>query len=649
MTMKNLIITAGALLGSSILVSACGSPKSTYVAPTEAEESEIYVEPVKGIGEDFIRGVDVSELIAEEESGVKYYGFDGTEQDALKTLSEAGVNYVRIRIWNDPYNEDGKGYGGGNCDLAKAVTLGKRATDYGMKVLIDFHYSDFWADPERQLCPKAWKGMKIDDKADALYDFTYECLKELKKAGVDVGMVQIGNEINNGMSGETNEEKVLTLLKAGAHAVRDFDKAEKTETKIAVHYTDAGDYNWMEYIAESLKELDYDIFAVSYYPYWHGDFEKVKTTLKYIRQNFGKEVMVAEVSYPYTTDNFDGYGNSMDDEAPYEGYASTLQGQASVIRDVAAMVKEADGLGVFYWGGIWIGVGSDSRANEAIWEEHGSGWATKYASKYDKHVGSDYGGCSWDNQALFDNEGRPLPTLKTFRYLTYGTVTEDAIDYVPDYAYEITAGDVFKAPAEIPAVHLDRSKNANVKVTWNEEDVAAVDTSKDGEYEIKGKTEDDRAVKCTVKVSYVNLLLNPGFDETDRSMWTVIAEGEDVTDYQEKAADAHSGDFSLHYWSESPYEFRIEQTVTGLEPGTYKVSVFSQGGDFDDTAEMQLYAVVDGEERFSNFMNSGWVNWKNPRISDLKLTGDTITVGVRVKGNAKSWGTLDDFALSRTN
>ena len=130
--------------------------KTDYTPPTEAIESEISVESIRGIGEDFIRGVDVSELLSLEKSGVKFYSFDGTEQDCLKTLADSGVNYVRIRIWNDPYDEDGNGYGGGNCDLDTAITLGKRATDYGMKVLIVFHYSDFCAVPARQLCPKAW-------------------------------------------------------------------------------------------------------------------------------------------------------------------------------------------------------------------------------------------------------------------------------------------------------------------------------------------------------------------------------------------------------------------------------------------------------------------------------------------------------------
>ena len=176
--------------------------QETTEANPVADVTDIYVEPIEGISDDFIRGMDASAVLALENSGVKYYNFDGEEQDVFQTLSEAGVNYIRLRVWNDPYDENGNGYGGGNNDLPTAIELGKRATKYGMKVCIDFHYSDFWADPKRQHAPKAWEGMEIDEKCDALYDYTKDSLTQLFDEGVDVEMVQVGNEINNGMAGE---------------------------------------------------------------------------------------------------------------------------------------------------------------------------------------------------------------------------------------------------------------------------------------------------------------------------------------------------------------------------------------------------------------------------------------------------------------
>ena len=121
----------------------------------------------------------------------------------MRTLAQAGVNCVRLRVWNDPFDAAGNGYGGGDCDINTAITLGKRATDAGLRVLIDFHYSDFWADPSKQQAPKAWEGMALEEKCDALYAFTADCLKKLSDAGVDVCMVQLGNETNGKLCGES--------------------------------------------------------------------------------------------------------------------------------------------------------------------------------------------------------------------------------------------------------------------------------------------------------------------------------------------------------------------------------------------------------------------------------------------------------------
>ena len=200
--------------------------QSVADAEWSMDPADVFVQPVEGISDDFIRGMDASAVLSIEKSGAKYYGYDGKEQDVFKTLAESGVNYIRLRVWNDPYDADGNGYGGGNNDVATAVELGKRATEYGMKVSIDFHYSDFWADPKRQHAPKAWQGMTADEKADALYTFTRDSLKEILDAGVDVGMVQVGNEINNGMSDETDVPSVMKLLTAGSKAVR--ESAAKT-------------------------------------------------------------------------------------------------------------------------------------------------------------------------------------------------------------------------------------------------------------------------------------------------------------------------------------------------------------------------------------------------------------------------------------
>lgn len=397
-----------------------------------AEAAQIHMEPIEGLRDDFIRGVDISSVLAEENSGVIYYNEDGQEQDIFQTLAENGVNYVRVRVWNDPYDENGKGYGGGNCDTAAAAEIGRRAAEQRMKLLVNYHYSDFWADPSKQMCPKAWADMEVEEKADALYAFTVESLGEIMDAGADVGMVQIGNEINNGMSGETNWSARGRLLQAGAQAVRDVSEGRGQEICIAVHFTDIADQTGTLAFAQKLreKEVDYDIFAVSYYPFWHGTMENLTDTLRKVNEAYGKEVLVVENSYPYTTGDGDGTANSIGASDILPEYPATPQGQAQEIRDVCAAVAAVGdaGLGYFYWEPAWLPVhvweksAADAdetlAANREAWEEKGAGWASSYASGYDpKDAGKYYGGSSWDNQALFDYYGQPLESLKVFRNL----------------------------------------------------------------------------------------------------------------------------------------------------------------------------------------------------------------------------------------
>ena len=120
-------------------------------AGAESASDTLYVKKVENLPEDFIFGMDISSVLAEEASGVKYYDFDGRETDLFRLLADNGINMIRVRIWNNPYDDNGNGFGGGNCDIRTAVEIGKRATACGMKLLADFHYSDFWADPSKQM------------------------------------------------------------------------------------------------------------------------------------------------------------------------------------------------------------------------------------------------------------------------------------------------------------------------------------------------------------------------------------------------------------------------------------------------------------------------------------------------------------------
>lgn len=665
-----LCLSAGLIMGS---LSGCGSQGqenadtvtestasaaadaanvTTFSLPEGPEESTVYVEPVSGISDDFYRGMDASAVLALENSGVKYYNFDGEEQDVFMTLAQAGVNYIRLRVWNDPYDKNGNGYGGGNNDVATAITLGQRATQYGMKVCIDFHYSDFWADPTKQFAPKAWEGMNIEEKSDALYQFTTESLTQILDAGVDVGMVQIGNEINNGMSGETDPANVRALLASGSKAVREVAVSSGKDILVAVHYTNIDDMKKLDTLLTGLqvKEIDYDIIGLSFYPYWHGTMEDLKDAIAHIRSTYDKRVYVAETAYCYTSEDGDGASNSVegtDDLA--EGYAATVQGQANEVRDVFAAACESGAEGVFYWEGTWIPVGPADADNSAIWEKYGSGWASSYSSDYDpKDAGQYYGGSSWDNQAMFDFTGHPLASLNVFKYLKYGATAPLAIDYIPEVTASCNIGAEAELPETVMVIYNDRSKE-QLPVTWNADDVAAIDTENGGTFTVTGSLDDGTEVTATVTVERVNYVQNPSFEDADTSMWTVTYSGEtDPTDYQVKAADAHSGEVAFHFWSgDSDMDFSIEQSFTDLEPGTYELSSFSQGGDVSADASMELYAIVGGTELTDSFTLTTYADWQNPTVSGIKVTDGTLTIGVRYKCNKNSWGTLDDVTLNR--
>lgn len=643
---------AAAVMVSGVFLAGCGSKTTTGytpVLPTEAEEADIWVDAIDGLPEDFIMGMDVSTVLAEETSGVVYYDRDGNEADLFKILADSGVNYIRVRVWNDPYDAEGNGYGGGNNDVAAAAEIGRRAAEYGMKLAVDFHYSDFWADPNKQFVPKAWENMTLEEKSQALYDFTAESLKTIEDAGADIGMVQIGNEINNGMAGETKYSNVITLLEQGSRAVRDFDK--DGTIKIVVHYTNVES---TDALMERVKELDdaqldYDVLGVSYYSYWHGTMDNLQNVLATIQSKYGKETCVMETSYAYTLEDGDGCGNSVGETELLPDYAASVQSQANNLRDIMASASAAGSLGVFYWEGAWVPVGSDALTNNVLWEKYGSGWASSYSCDYDpEDAGKYYGGCAWENQALFDFDGKALPSLDVFRYVRYGATCDLAVDYVTEPTVNLNIGDEVTLPETVMVSYNDRSKSGEVAVTWDEKDVASIDTANARDYTVNGSLEDGTPVSCQVKVSKLNYVKNPSFEDEDVSMWIVTSEtGTNPTDIQEKTTDALTGDYSFHFWDEKAQEFRMEQTISGLAEGSYTFQTNLQGGDVGEDAVIYSYAVIDGTTYQSDPIKlDGWCVWQSSQIADLALDGkQDITIGVYVKAAGGGWGTMDDFYL----
>ena len=633
--------------------------KPSYIPTDKIEGSDLYVEKVENLDKDFIMGMDASCVPALEASGVKYYNYDGQEQDVFRTLAEAGVNYIRVRVWNDPYDENGNGYGGGNCDIDNCIAIGKRATEYGMKLLVNFHYSDFWADPGKQMAPKAWNRMSTDEKADVLYQYTKESLQKLKEAKVDVGMVQVGNETNGAMCGETKWPNIAKLMSAGSKAVREVFP----DALVTVHFANPEKADSYASYANNLDYygVDYDVFASSYYPYWHGTLENLTQVLTKVNQKFGKKVMVMETSYAYTTEDTDFNGNTISDGGSIaKSHPFTVQGQATLVRDVIECVsKIPGGIGVCYWEGTWITVGRNSwEENSAKWEKYGSGWASSYAAGYDPNdAGKYYGGCAVDNQAMFGADGHPLESLRVFNLVRFGnTEVPVKADALEDVQMICDIGKPITLPTTVNAIMTDGSTTA-VDVQWNvtEAELATMSNSGANKYTITG-TADGREAKAYLTVIEYNYLTNDSFEAGDLTGWTLTEYGKANELFVEnKVTDSLTGNYHMHFWSAAAnsVEFSLEQEVTGLSAGVYKFCISIMGGDCGET-EIYAYVKINGQVIATAPMTiNGYGNWDTGLITGIEYQeGDSIVVGIYVKcqgsGNG-AWGKIDDAMLNSVN
>ena len=620
-----------------------------------AEESSLYVKKIENLPEDFIFGMDASCVIALEESGVKYYNFDGEEEDVFKILADNGVNYIRVRIWNDPYDKDGNGYGGGNCDIDKAVLIGQRATKYGMKLLVNFHYSDFWADPGKQFVPKAWKGMEIEEKTEAVYQYTKECLQKLKDAGVDVGMVQVGNETNQYLCGEKIWFNIQYLMQAGARATREIFP----QALVALHFANPEKVGSYDTYAKKMDyyQVDYDVFASSYYPYWHGTLENLTESLSRIATTYGKKVMVMETSYAYTGEDTDFNGNTIGDGgAITKSYPFSLQGQANNLWDITnAMVNDTvNGIGVVYWEGTWISVGQNSwEENHEKWEKHGSGWASSFAAAYDPNdAGKYYGGNAVDNQALFGPDGKALESLKVFRLMREGNEIEPVADALEDVTIICDLNAPLNLPETVNAVMTDNTKQA-IPVQWDFTPEQDEKMHKGGvaQYVIEGQA-GGMVAKCYVSMVEYNYLQDYSFEESS-ALWQITdLKNADELYIEDKKTDSLTGDKHMHFWSaaQNSVEFTLEQKAQSLPGGKYKFTVSIMGGDAGET-DIYAYVKVNGEIVTRAPMGiTSYGNWDTAVTEAFACSGeDEVVVGVYVKcqgaGNG-AWGKIDDALLN---
>ncbi len=370
----------------------------------------------------FDLGMDFSSLEETEALGGTFRQNERSG-DLVEILSQNGINAARIRLWANPFSEEGEPYGAGNCDLACVMRLARRARAKGMRFLLDIHYSDFWCDPGRQLPPKAWAKLGLDELCQRVYEYTRATLLCLKEAGLAPDMVQVGNEITNGMlwpygrltdpePGKKREGYLglSRLVNAGCKAVRDSGGA-----KIMLHLERSGDNAvWREWFDEILaRGADFDVIGASYYPYWHGNFENLQNNLNDMIRRYEKDVMVVETAYAFTSEHFDpsleGANLVINDSLKcFDGsdapYPLSMEGQTAFVRELLNLVKNLHGgrgKGVYYWEPAWLPL-------------KGSTWATRAARAYMDELHKP-GGNEWANQCIFDYHGNANDALLEFK------------------------------------------------------------------------------------------------------------------------------------------------------------------------------------------------------------------------------------------
>lgn len=372
----------------------------------------------------FIKGADISSLAEVKRCGGKFYD-GGTQRELLDILKDYGINLVRLRLWNAPYTEDGRSYGGGGNDLETTISLAREVKKREMDLLLTLHYSDCWADPGKQTLPKAWRGMDAEELENAVYRYTGKVLQRCREEGVLPEIVAVGNEVTAGLlwplGKYPNYENIARFISAGIRAVRDV----APESQVMIHLDNGGKNelyrDWFDHYFACGGE-DFDHIGLSFYPFWHGTLEMLEDNMRDLALRYQKKLLLTEVSTAHTMEDYQEYEKLPDalrkgmaatpklaESVPFE---MTPEGQVEFIgriMEIVTGVPEEKGCGFCYWEPGWLPV-------------PGSGWATEEGIAYMKEKGP--GGNEWANQGLFDYDGNALPALKVIRDFGQGGIKD---------------------------------------------------------------------------------------------------------------------------------------------------------------------------------------------------------------------------------
>ena len=673
---------------ASLLLSGCAcggqtQPSSTHWDPPAEgktnDESYDYGAlkvntPKNELSKDFAYGADLSIVAEIEANGGVYYNEDGKEQDIFQILYNDGVNYARFRLWNDPYSaslkdESGKPlpYGGGVNDLATDIALAKRAKAAGMKVLLDFHYSDHWADPSKQWLPKSWANALVFELPDLLGQYTKDSLQAFKDAGVTVDSVQIGNETNNAIAEVPTSETdtIAELVGAGVKAAKEVFP----EIKTLVHLTNVKSPKGVYQFLDAVKDINYDVVGLSYYPFWHGSQENLLTVMNKIQTDYQRPVWVVETSYGFTDEPTE-YARNTYHSSTFEatgGYITGFQGQATMVSDIVSTLSQVEngaGQGVFWWEPAWLPVKGSSWATPAgqFYNDNG-----KDAAKEEQIAGYDAGYPAWSNQAWFSYTGKALPSASVYRHIQQGDVTaeEKAVALAQekiDVTVNLVSGKV--SLPETAAVKTNLGALRQRKIAWNQAEVAAILSGGDGDYEVHGKVDDSFDVVASVTAE-TNYIKDYSFEEQGdgeetevKNPWNLTASAKHVAWIEEKAAGNLDGNKYFHWYNVNDASFTLSQTLENVRAGNYDLSTYIMAGDMaDQYSKFELFYQIEGGEKVSLEIGDKVVKgWGAPLARYMQkgifpnivipADGSKVTIGMTVEYGGLAWGHSDLWSFS---
>lgn len=318
-----------------------------------------------GVEQPFYLGADLSFANEMQDCGM-VYRFRGNPIDPFEFMKRKGGNLVRVRIWNNPTRTR-------YSNLADVERTIRRAHAAGLQTLLDFHYSDDWADGDKQNPPAAWKGLDTAHQATALHDYTRDVLDSLARAGLTPELVQVGNETNGellaGNKKQIDWTRNAVLINAGLRAVREASIATGKPIRVMLHIAQPENAEPWFTAAKQAGVTDYDIIGLSYYRKWSKEpVSGLTATMSRLREAYGKSVVLVETAYPYTVADTPGANNLLGPDSLDPAYPATPHGQASYMIDLTQAVIDAGGEGVVYWAPDWITSGCKGKPTPNNWE-----------------------------------------------------------------------------------------------------------------------------------------------------------------------------------------------------------------------------------------------------------------------------------------